>query len=114
MPLRAARLMQDLACPSLRDVQAIDHVIDRPASTRRAHKFGLAASRRIAMSIAWLATMRLSRAFSASSSFMRLLDHGEARPELITADSDLAERIAGHPLIAWKAQNVRQHRGEKP
>ncbi|MEQ8845606.1 MAG: nucleotidyl transferase AbiEii/AbiGii toxin family protein [Phycisphaerales bacterium] len=44
----------------------------------------------------------------------RLLDHGEARPELITEDPDLAERIAGHPLIAWKARNVRQHRGEKP
>lgn len=36
---------------------------DHPASLRRAHKFGLAASFRIAMSSAWLATIRFSRAF---------------------------------------------------
>lgn len=40
----------------------------------------------------------------------RLLDHAEIRPELITDDAELADRIASHPLIAWKALNVRKHR----
>jgi predicted nucleotidyltransferase component of viral defense system len=40
----------------------------------------------------------------------RLLDNGEIRPELITSDSDLATRIASHPGINWKAQNVREHK----
>jgi outer membrane receptor for Fe3+-dicitrate len=50
----------------------IDHVADNPVPLRRAHKFGLAASFRIAMSSAWLATIRFSRAFADSSSFFRL------------------------------------------
>lgn len=49
MPLRAAGLTQDRARPSLGDAQAIDHMIDRTPPPRRAHKFGLAASRRIAI-----------------------------------------------------------------
>jgi hypothetical protein len=40
----------------------------------------------------------------------RLLDHGEIRADLLTADMDLAERIAIHPLLHWKAVNVRNHR----
>ena len=41
----------------------------------------------------------------------RLLDHGEIKPSLLTSDETLAERIAHHPLIEWKASNVRQYRG---
>jgi len=44
----------------------------------------------------------------------RLLDHGEIRPDLITNDQDLADRIAAHPLIAWKALHVRRQRGAGP
>ena len=42
----------------------------------------------------------------------RLLDHGEILPELLTADPTLAERIKAHPLLLWKAQNVRQFKGK--
>jgi predicted nucleotidyltransferase component of viral defense system len=41
----------------------------------------------------------------------RLLDHGELLPGLITTDPALAARIASHPGLLWKAQNVRQHKG---
>jgi predicted nucleotidyltransferase component of viral defense system len=46
----------------------------------------------------------------------RLLDHGEIEPSLLTADKEMAERIRSHPLLQWKALNVRQHkqRGRKP
>ena len=40
----------------------------------------------------------------------RLNGAGEIAPALLTSDQDLAERIANHPLIRWKAQNVRNHR----
>ena len=40
----------------------------------------------------------------------RLLDHGEVRAGLLTSDESLAGRIASHPLLRWKAMNVRQHR----
>jgi predicted nucleotidyltransferase component of viral defense system len=43
----------------------------------------------------------------------RLLDHGEIVPSLLTADASLAERIAAHPLLEWKADNVRQHKGKQ-
>lgn len=39
-----------------------------------------------------------------------LLDNGEIEPELLTSDSSLQERILQHPLLLWKAQNVRKHR----
>jgi predicted nucleotidyltransferase component of viral defense system len=39
----------------------------------------------------------------------RLLEHGEVRPELITADELLAARMAQHPALLWKAQSVRRH-----
>ncbi len=38
----------------------------------------------------------------------RLLDHGEVKPDLLTGDGDLADRIRRHPGLEWKAQNVRQ------
>lgn len=41
----------------------------------------------------------------------RLLDHGEIEPSLLTDDSGLKDRINSHPLLAWKALNVRQHKG---
>jgi len=39
-----------------------------------------------------------------------LLDRGEIRAHLLTNDPDLQNRIASHPLLEWKAQNVRQHK----
>jgi hypothetical protein len=42
----------------------------------------------------------------------RLLDHGEIAPDLLTGDQALARRIAQHPMLEWKAANVRQHKGE--
>ncbi len=39
-----------------------------------------------------------------------ILDHGEVRPELLTADREMQERIGTHPGILWKALNVRQHK----
>lgn len=39
-----------------------------------------------------------------------LLDTGEINPSLLTSDTDLAERIRHHPLLEWKAMNVRQHK----
>ena len=39
----------------------------------------------------------------------RLLDHGEIVPSMLTADAIWAERIKQHPLLEWKALNVRQH-----
>jgi predicted nucleotidyltransferase component of viral defense system len=40
----------------------------------------------------------------------RLLDHGEIKPDILTTDSAMAQRIAQHPMLEWKAHNVRQHR----
>ena len=40
-----------------------------------------------------------------------MLDQDEIRAELLTADEALAGRIAQHPSLAWKAQNVRKHFG---
>jgi len=43
----------------------------------------------------------------------RLLDHGEIAPEFLTTDVELAERIRRHPLLEWKALNVRRHKGKE-
>ena len=43
----------------------------------------------------------------------RLLDHGEIKPSLLTQDENLAERIRHHPMLRWKALNVRKHKGLK-
>jgi hypothetical protein len=40
----------------------------------------------------------------------RLLSKGEINPELLTADEDLQDRIRRHPLLEWKALNVREFR----
>lgn len=51
---------------------------------------------------------------AAETEFLdRLLDHGEVKPDLLTADRALAARILEHPLLQWKALNVRQHRAEQ-
>jgi predicted nucleotidyltransferase component of viral defense system len=41
----------------------------------------------------------------------RLLDRGEIVPDLLTSDQAMAQRIANHPMLGWKAENVRQHKG---
>jgi hypothetical protein len=41
-------------------------------------------------------------------------DRGEVVPELLTDDAALRERIRLHPGLAWKALNVRRHRGLEP
>jgi len=40
-----------------------------------------------------------------------LWERGEICPDLLTPDPELQTRIAAMPLLLWKAQNVRQHRG---
>mgnify|MGYP000844251510 CR=1 FL=1 len=42
----------------------------------------------------------------------RLLDQGEIKPELLTTDEAMAARIRIHPLLRWKALNVRKHKTE--
>jgi predicted nucleotidyltransferase component of viral defense system len=44
----------------------------------------------------------------------RLNDEGEIAPELLTADANLQAIIGRHPMLQWKAINVRQHRGLPP
>lgn len=39
-----------------------------------------------------------------------LLDEGVVRPELLTDDPTMQERLLAHPGLLWKAQNVRGHR----
>ena len=40
-----------------------------------------------------------------------LLDAGEIRADLLTSDMALQGRIQVHPLLEWKAQNVRRYKG---
>jgi predicted nucleotidyltransferase component of viral defense system len=40
----------------------------------------------------------------------RILDRGEILPELLTSDETLQDRIRRHPLLEWKAVNVRDHK----
>ena len=41
----------------------------------------------------------------------RILTRGEIEPSLITADAELQTRILRHPMLLWKAVNVRKHFG---
>jgi predicted nucleotidyltransferase component of viral defense system len=41
----------------------------------------------------------------------RLLDEGDIEPSLLTPDPAMIECIRSHPLLQWKAMNVRQHKG---
>ncbi len=40
-----------------------------------------------------------------------LLDQGEIVPSLLTDDPGLQERIQQQPLLIWKTQNVKEHKG---
>ena len=40
----------------------------------------------------------------------RVLDKGEITPKLLTADVGLQDRISRHPLLEWKAVNIREFR----
>lgn len=40
-----------------------------------------------------------------------ILSNGEIKPSLITTDDVLQRRIARHPMLLWKAMNVRKHFG---
>ena len=71
VPLRAARLGEGPAGPTLRDGHDGSHVHDRLPPARRAQKFPEDTSFKMALSRAWSATSRLRRAFSRSSSLRR-------------------------------------------
>ena len=43
----------------------------------------------------------------------RFLEEGVIDASFLTDDSELQERIERHPLLAWKAQNVREHKTER-
>lgn len=40
-----------------------------------------------------------------------LLEEGKIRPELFTSDSAVLEKINNHPMLKWKALNVRRYKG---
>lgn len=40
-----------------------------------------------------------------------LLERGRIEPERVTSDPDMMARISKHPLLIWKAQSVRKHKG---
>jgi len=42
--------------------------------------------------------------------FNLVLDGGEIKPLLLTDDTDLQDRIRRHPLLEWKAMNVRAYK----
>jgi hypothetical protein len=42
-----------------------------------------------------------------------ILDEGKIEPSLLTPDKALQERIGRHPLLEWKALNVRKHKGKQ-
>ena len=39
-----------------------------------------------------------------------VLDHGEIKADLLEVDVDTQKRISAMPMLAWKAQNVREYR----
>lgn len=43
----------------------------------------------------------------------RLLDHGRVEPSLLTDDADLQLKLISHPLLNWKALNVRRHNEQR-
>ena len=48
---------------------------------------------------------------AAEIEFLNLiLDKGEIAPDLLTADESLQNRIRHHPLLEWKALNVREYK----
>jgi predicted nucleotidyltransferase component of viral defense system len=43
----------------------------------------------------------------------RLLDHGELEPHLLTNEVSMVTTIETHPLLQWKALNVRKHKKQE-
>lgn len=41
-----------------------------------------------------------------------LLDDGRIEPQLLTSDPEMSARITSHPLLLWKALNVREHKSK--
>lgn len=41
-----------------------------------------------------------------------ILDDGEIRPESLTTDAAMVQRAMTHPLLLWKAMNVKEHKGK--
>lgn len=58
---------------------------------------------------------QLSAVFPLSKSELeflsRIVEKGEIEPGLITQDAELQKRIRQHPMLLWKAKNVRKHFG---
>jgi predicted nucleotidyltransferase component of viral defense system len=56
---------------------------------------------------------KLSIVFPFSESELKflnaILDHGEIKPDLITEDPKFQNCISNHPMLKWKALNVRKH-----
>ncbi len=40
----------------------------------------------------------------------QILDLGEIKPELLTANTEMGQRIKDHPLLQWKVLNVQKHK----
>ena len=40
-----------------------------------------------------------------------ILDRGEINPDLLDVASEIRARIGAMPMLAWKSQHVRKHRG---
>ena len=81
--LRVAVLTQHPTSSPLRNFfrpQTTTHFVDCLASPLGAHQFPLAASRKISMSNAWLATSFFSRAFSVCKAFSSLAISGAMPP----------------------------------
>lgn len=57
--------------------------------------------------LAQLLPLRLSEANFVEA----IWERGEIRPDLLTADPECQARIAAMPLLLWKSQHVRKHRG---
>jgi len=62
-------------------------------------------------------TSKLPKRLSAAGSLVNdleflnlVLDKGEIAPDLLTADKDLQDRIRRHPLLEWKAVNVKAYK----
>ena len=70
--LRRTVLSEHTADPSLGQFQPGSNMVDAGSATRGAQKFPFAASARIILSKVRSETARRSRAFSASSAFIRL------------------------------------------
>ncbi len=43
----------------------------------------------------------------------QLLDNGRIRPDQLGADAEVAAKIEGHPMLQWKAMNVRKTKGQR-